>query len=65
MLLGFSPYEIGLDPNKKVKEATKEGKRKAKGEESGESKRCRAFSSSGGRCKNSTTNKSGLCYAHD
>jgi hypothetical protein len=65
ILLGFSPYEVGVDPNEKVKEATKKGRAKEKSKETGESKRCRAFSSSGGRCKNTTNNKSGLCYAHD
>ena len=63
MLLGFSPYEIGVKPigKKKVEEAKKESKKKKKSKKV----RCRAFSSSGGRCKNTTTNKSGLCYAHD
>ena len=65
VLLGYSPYELGIDPDKEVKEAKKEGKRKDKEEKEGKKVRCRAFSSSGGRCKNTTTNKSGLCYAHD
>jgi len=65
VLLGYSPYELGIDPDKEVKEAKKEGKRKDKEEKQGKKVRCRAFSSSGGRCKNTTTNKSGLCYAHD
>ena len=61
MLLGFSPYEIGVDPNKEVKEARKKGKEKGKAKK----KQCRAYTSSGKACKNMTTNKSGLCYAHD
>ena len=65
VLLGYSPYELGIDPDKEVKEAKKEGKRKDKEEKEGKKVRCRAFTSSGGRCKNMTTNKSGLCYAHD
>ena len=65
VMLGYSPYELGIDPDKEVKEAKKEGKRKDKEEKEGKKVRCRAFTSSGGRCKNMTTNKSGLCYAHD
>ena len=61
MLLGFSPYEIGVDPNKEVKEARKKGKEKGKAKK----KQCRAYTSSGKACKNMTTNESGLCYAHD
>jgi hypothetical protein len=61
ILLGFSPYEIGVDPNKEVKEARKKGKEKGKAKK----KQCRAYTSSGKACKNMTTNESGLCYAHD
>jgi hypothetical protein len=63
MLLGFSPYEAGVTPigKKKVDEAKKEAKQKGKAKK----KQCRAYTSSGKACKNMTTNKSGLCYAHD
>tara|TARA_R100000084_G_C4573726_1_gene110476 strand:- start:116 stop:679 length:564 start_codon:yes stop_codon:yes gene_type:complete len=61
MLLGFSPYEIGVDPNKEVKEAKKRGK----GKSTSDKKRCTAFTGIGVRCKNVTSNKSGRCYAHD
>ena len=61
MLLGFSPYEIGVDPNKEVKEAAKRGK----GKSTSDKKQCTAFTGIGVRCKNVTSNKSGRCYAHD
>ena len=61
MLLGFSPYEIGVDPNKEVKEAKKKGK----GKSTGDKKQCTAFTGIGVRCKNVTSSKSGRCYAHD
>ena len=61
MLLGFSPYEIGVDPNKEVKEAKKKGK----GKSTSDKKQCSAFTGIGVRCRNKTTNESGRCYAHD
>ena len=61
MLLGFSPYEIGVDPNKEVKEAKKKGK----GKSTSDKKQCSAFTGIGVRCKNVTSSKSGRCYAHD
>jgi hypothetical protein len=61
LLLGFSPYELGVDPNKEVKEAKKRGK----GKSTSDKKRCTAFTGIGVRCKNVTSNKSGRCYAHD
>jgi|TARA_R100000482_G_scaffold97465_3_gene41656 hypothetical protein len=61
LLLGFSPYEIGVDPNKEVKEAKKRGQEKGKAKK----KQCRAFTASGKPCSNMTTNESGLCYAHE
>ena len=70
MFLGISPYELGIDPNKDVKEARDKSKEQSKGQSNrststkkGE-KRCKAATSSGPRCKNMTTNKNGRCYAH-
>ena len=63
MFLGFSPYEAGVKPvsDKRVDEAKKKGKEKGKAKK----KQCRAYTSSGKACQNTTTNKSGRCYAHD
>jgi hypothetical protein len=61
VMLGYSPYELGIDPDKEVKEAKKKGK----GKQTSDKKQCSAFTSIGVRCKNTTTNKSGRCYAHN
>ncbi len=58
---GWSPWDVGIDTSKEAKEAIKAAKEKGKAKE----ERCRANTSKGTRCQNMTTNKSGLCYAHD
>jgi len=58
---GWSPWDVGIDTSKEAKEAIKVAKEKGKAKE----ERCRANTSKGTRCQNMTTNKSGLCYAHD
>ena len=70
MFLGISPYELGINPSKDVKDARQRAKDKNKGKgnqststKKGE-KRCKAATSSGPRCKNMTNNKNGRCYAH-
>jgi len=70
MFLGVSPYELGINPSKDVKDAKQRAKDKNKGKgnqststKKGE-KRCKAATSSGPRCKNMTNNKNGRCYAH-
>jgi hypothetical protein len=65
ILLGFSPYEIGVKPigSKKVKEAKKESRQK--GTSLTGKNRCAAFTSSGGRCKNQVKKGKRYCYAHD
>ncbi len=70
MFLGVSPYELGINPMKDVKDARQRSKDKDKGKgnqststKKGE-KRCKAATSSGPRCKNMTNNKNGKCYAH-
>ena len=70
MFLGVSPYELGINPMKDVKDARQRSKDKSKGKgnqststKKGE-KRCKAATSSGPRCRNMTNNKNGKCYAH-
>lgn len=58
---GWSPWDVGIDTGKEAKEAIKAAEQKGKAKE----KRCRANTSKGTRCQNMTTNKNGLCYAHD
>ena len=59
LLMGWNPWDLNIETRaKKVKQELKDKKIKEK-------KQCTAIKSKGGRCNNKTTNKSGLCYAHD
>ena len=70
LLGGWNKWGLGIEEGvekEEAREASKKEKKEAlknrkpkKGEV-----RCGAITSSGKRCKNMTTNKSGLCYAHD
>ena len=54
LLMGWSQWDLGIEGEKR--KAIKEAKK---------GKRCTAITSEGKRCKNTTDNESGLCYAHD
>mgnify|MGYP003143245840 FL=1 len=59
LLMGWNPWDLNIETKaKKVKQQLKDEEKKKK-------KQCTAIKSKGGRCNNKTTNKSGLCYAHD
>ena len=59
LLMGWNPWDLNIETKaKKVKTKLKE-------EEKAKKKQCTAIKSKGGRCNNKTTNKSGLCYAHN
>ena len=70
LMLGWDRFGLGVEePDSRVKakeEAKQEKKEALKNREPKKGEvRCGAITSSGKRCKNLTTNKSGLCYAHE
>ena len=70
LLGGWNKWGLGIEESgekEEAREAAKKEKKEAlknRKPKKGEA-RCKAVTSSGKRCKNMTTNKSGLCYAHD
>jgi len=63
--LGWSSWDLGVDPTKEVKEVIKDAKRKGLIKSKSLGKSCLATKSNGTSCKNITTNPSRLCYLHD
>ena len=63
--LGWSSWDLDVDPTKEVKEVIKDAKRKGLIESKSLGKSCLATKSNGTSCKNTTTNPSRLCYLHD
>ena len=65
MALGWSAWDLGVDPSTEVKEAIKKGKEQGLIKGKGTAKPCLAVKSDGTPCRNMTTNKNRLCYLHD
>ena len=65
MALGWSAWDLGVDPSAEVKEAIKKGKEQGLIKGKGTAKPCLAVKSNGTPCRNMTTNKNRLCYLHD
>ena len=65
MALGWSAWDLGVDPSAEVKEAIKKGKEQGLIKGKGTAKPCLAVKSDGMPCQNTTKNKNRLCYLHD
>lgn len=61
MALGWSAWDLGVDPSRQVKEAIKEASK----DKVVTSRRCKGIKSDGTRCGNMTNNKGQRCYLHD
>jgi hypothetical protein len=65
MLLGWSAWDLGVDPSLRIKQVIKEGKEKGLIKSKGTAKICLATKSDGTPCRNTTKNKNQRCYLHD
>ena len=65
MALGWSAWDLGVDPSAEVKKAIKKGKEQGLIKGKSTAKPCLAVKSNGTPCRNMTTNKNRLCYLHD
>ena len=63
--LGWSAWDLGVDPSARIKEVIKKGKEQGLIKGGGTAKPCLAVKSDGMPCQNTTKNKNRLCYLHD
>jgi len=63
LAMGWSTWSLGIKDEELTK-ARGDAKETKKREKNKGKVRCKAIKKSGGRCKNTTKNKSGRCYAH-